>query len=356
MSIYTKKGDYGLTSLLNSAQVSKTDDRIKLNGDIDELTSHLGLIKASHPKQDIKNEIERIQENLKVIMAGVADQYNREYKIPESDVTHLEEEINHIEELFPKITAFILPGANPLSAQIDIARAITRRVERYMIEAAKKYNIDGVARKYINRLSDYLYILARYTDFLMKDRETTSNPFNSGDNHNKGDQIMENTNYKKNNNLISKEDIVNAVINKIGVDSNRISLELAKKLIERIEEYSSSHGLNAVIAICGPDGNPIAVHVMDDAFLASFEIAMNKAYTSVAVKMSTQELSKLAQPGETFYGIDKADNGRMTIIGGGVPLKVSNRIIGGLGVSGGTAEEDNAIAEYGLKILEEIIK
>ena len=109
-----------------------------------------------------------------------------------------------------------------------------------------------------------------------------------------------------------------------------------------------------MIAVCGPEGNPIAVHVMDGAFLVSFDVAMKKAYTSVAVRMSTMELSGLAQPGQTFYGLGKmSDN--IVIFGGGVPLKVGDTIIGGLGISGGTGEEDHSLAEYGLSILNEVL-
>ncbi|MEI3193950.1 MAG: heme-binding protein [Lachnospiraceae bacterium] len=85
-------------------------------------------------------------------------------------------------------------------------------------------------------------------------------------------------------------------------DNRKIHLEAAKKLTEKIEEEARRRGKQAVIAVCGPEGNPICVHVMDGAFLVSFDVAMKKAYTSVAVKMSTKELSVLAQPGDTFTG------------------------------------------------------
>ena len=93
----------------------------------------------------------------------------------------------------------------------------------------------------------------------------------------------------------------------------------------------------------------------DGAFLVSFDVALKKAYTSVAVKMSTMELSKLAQPGGTFYGVDKMDGGKIVIFGGGVPLKSGDTIIGGLGISGGTGEEDHSLAEYALSVLPEIL-
>ena len=71
--------------------------------------------------------------------------------------------------------------------------------------------------------------------------------------------------------------------------------------------------------------------------------------------MSTKELGKLAMPGETFYGVDKADNGRLIIFGGGIPLMLGSKMIGGLGVSGGTSEQDAELAEYGLNVLNEIL-
>ena len=135
----------------------------------------------------------------------------------------------------------------------------------------------------------------------------------------------------------------------------KITLDGAKRLIEIIEAEANRLGKKAVIAVCGPDGNPIAVHVMDGAFLVSFDVAIKKAYTSVAVKMSTMELSKIAQPGETFYGVDKMDGGKIVIFGGGIPIKVGETIIGGLGVSGGTGEEDHSLAEYGLSHLSEVL-
>jgi uncharacterized protein GlcG (DUF336 family) len=154
---------------------------------------------------------------------------------------------------------------------------------------------------------------------------------------------------------MENNDIVQSVIDKIGLGLFRINLNTSKNLISRIEEQAAKLGLNAVIAICTPEGNPVAVHVMDGAYLASFDIAMKKAYTSVAVKMSTKELGELAKPGGTFYGIDKADNGKIIIFGGGIPLMHKGRMLGGLGISGGTAEEDASLAEFGLSIFEEIL-
>ena len=135
-----------------------------------------------------------------------------------------------------------------------------------------------------------------------------------------------------------------------------ITLQLAKQLMEIIEKRAEAVGLKAVIALCNAHGNPIAVHCMDDAFLVSYDVATKKAYTSVAVKMSTMELSKIAQPSQTFYGVDKLDGGKIIIFGGGIPLKVDGKIVGGLGISGGTGEQDHDLALFGEAAFQELIK
>lgn len=346
MNIYTKTGDNGTTSLTKYSNVSKSDDRIQLLGNIDELTSNLGLVKASASDRYIIEEIERIQKNLMTIMAGISDSDNHIYELNENEVIHLEKEINLIEQSFERKKEFILPGSTTHSAQIDITRTIARRSERWLSLVDRKFKSDQGARKYMNRLADYLYMLARKTDYL---------------NQNKKESLVTKPleGLTKVSSNMTNDEIVMAVLERLGLNlapkKEKVNLSDAKKLIEKVEEYCISKGINAVIAVCGADGNPIAVHVMDDSFLASYDIAVKKAYTSVAVKMSTKELGKLSLPGETFYGIDKADNGRMIIFGGGVPLVVDNKIIGGLGISGGSAEQDAELADYGLSILHEII-
>lgn len=140
------------------------------------------------------------------------------------------------------------------------------------------------------------------------------------------------------------------------MNDTRLTLTIAKQLLECVERQAESMGLKVVAAVCNAYGNPIAIHSMDGAYLVSFDAATKKAYTSVAVQMSTLELSKLAQPGETFYGVDKLDDGKIVIFGGGVPLKIGDQLIGGLGISGGTGEQDHSLALFGAKIFQELYK
>ena len=352
MSIYTKNGDKGTTNLVHTKNVSKSDDRIQLEGTIDELSSHIGVLKTMIEDGEILRFLEKIQENLIKIADGVADPYNRDYKINDDKTELLEEEIDRLEELFDLPKESSLPGTCRLSAEIDVTRAVARRAERDLATVSVKFGSDTGSKKYMNRLADYLYVLARY--------EEAKNTVAHAGEAEKMAGGSASVDTKTENSPISgtldtvDEAVIQAVLRRMGMP-NKITLAVAKKLIEKIEQEAVRRGKKAVIAVCGPDGNPIAVHVMDGAFLVSFDVALKKAYTSVAVKMSTMELAKLAQPGGTFYGVDKMDGGKIVIFGGGVPLKSGDNIIGGLGISGGTGEEDHSLAEYALSILPEIL-
>ena len=379
MNIYTKGGDKGMTDLVHTKNVSKSDDRIQLVGTIDELTSHIGLVKTMLNDGDILHFLEKIQKTLIKVMAGVADPYNREYKIHDEKTELLEEEIDRMEGLFNRPKEFILPGACRLSAEIDVARTVARRAERALAAVSVKFGSDTGTKKYMNRLADYLYLLARYADAREQEGRSLSvdsvpgtsvqtEPAVSEEKHPEDPATKvaaeavraehtvtptETQSSSTGGDTMINEAMIQEVLKRMGIQG-RITLDSAKRLIEKIEEEVRRRNKPSVIAICGPDGNPIAIHVMDGAFLVSFDVAMKKAYTSVAVKMSTMELSKLAQPGGTFYGLDKMGDG-IVIFAGGVPLKVGDTIIGGLGVSGGTGEEDHSLAEYGLQVLKDVL-
>jgi len=132
-----------------------------------------------------------------------------------------------------------------------------------------------------------------------------------------------------------------------------ISLEDAKLLAAKVEQKAREMGVNAVVAIADEGGNLKLCECMDNSYLASRDIAINKAYTSVALKMSTKKLSSLAQPGAPLYGIQHTNGGKIVIFGGGDTLEVGGKILGGLGVSGGSEEQDTALSAYGKKVFDE---
>lgn len=137
------------------------------------------------------------------------------------------------------------------------------------------------------------------------------------------------------------------------IKPQKITLERARRLIQKVENKAAEMGVNAVVAVADDGGNPVAVECMDDSYIASYDIAVNKAYTCAALKMPTSTLKVLAQPGQPLYGIQFTNQGKIVIFGGGVPLVVNGKVIGGLGVSGGSEEQDTKLAEYGEKVFGE---
>ncbi len=129
-------------------------------------------------------------------------------------------------------------------------------------------------------------------------------------------------------------------------------LALAVKLIEKVEAKAAEWDMHVVTAVSDAAGRPVAVHCMDGAYMGSFDVALNKTYTAIAFQMSTHRLGSLSRPGESLYGIQYTNGGRIVIFGGGEILKQNEVIIGALGVSGGSAEQDTALAAYGKRILE----
>jgi uncharacterized protein GlcG (DUF336 family) len=135
-----------------------------------------------------------------------------------------------------------------------------------------------------------------------------------------------------------------------------IKLEEATALINLVEKEATLRGMSVVISVYNSAARPIAIHCMDDSYIASFDIANNKAYTSAALKMATADLKNLSQPGQGLYGIQHTNQGTIVIFGGGEPLIHDGIIIGALGVSGGTEVEDTKLAAFGKSKLEEVLK
>lgn len=134
-----------------------------------------------------------------------------------------------------------------------------------------------------------------------------------------------------------------------------MTLEKAKRLIEKVERKAEEMGVCAIIAVADSSARPVAVHCMDNAYIASFDIALNKAYTSAGLKMSTEKLSGLAGPGQPLYGIQHTNEGKIVIFGGGEVLEINGKIAGALGVSGGTLEQDTFLAAYGKEMFEQTV-
>lgn len=146
--------------------------------------------------------------------------------------------------------------------------------------------------------------------------------------------------------------IVDTVVSQMKSPDN-MSLDMALSLAEKVKERARQMGVKAVVAVSDKAAHPVLVECMDDSYIASYDVAMGKAFTVVSLKMSTSALKRLANPGGSLYGIQFTNGGKIVIFGGGEPLcNKAGDIIGGLGVSGGSEEQDTELARYGKEIFE----
>jgi cob(I)alamin adenosyltransferase len=170
--IYTKTGDRGKTSLIGGTKVSKADLRIESYGTVDELNSHVGLCKDLLQDKEGIQILLKIQDRLFTIGSELACDPEKTTKISipdlyESDIELLEKEIDRMELKLEPLKTFILPGGHATVSQLHIARTVCRRAERCCVRLANETNVDLTIIKYLNRLSDYLFVLARFTGHLL---------------------------------------------------------------------------------------------------------------------------------------------------------------------------------------------
>lgn len=177
-NLYTRTGDQGTTSLVGGTRVKKNCLRLETYGTLDEFSSLLGVI-LSNPQcpDEVKGQLREVQnmlfnlggylacESVPVDEASSGMQ-PKVWGLKEEDITRLEGWIDALDEQTPKINAFVLPGGCPLSAEAHVARTVCRRAERLIISLSETEYVDPLLLSYINRLSDYLFILARYFNFM----------------------------------------------------------------------------------------------------------------------------------------------------------------------------------------------
>ncbi len=166
MKIYTRTGDKGTTALLGGKRINKSELRIHAYGTIDELNSYLGLLGDHSEIDEKKKTILRIQNQLFVIGSHLATEPGKSFDyipdLQETETKFLEDEIDDMNLSLPEMTNFVLPGGHKLVSFIHISRTVCRRGERLVIELGQNEQVPELIIKYLNRLSDYLFVLARY--------------------------------------------------------------------------------------------------------------------------------------------------------------------------------------------------
>ena len=168
IKIYTKTGDLGKTSLIGGTKVPKSHIRIESYGTVDELNSYIGLLSDNITDEPSKLLLKEIQDRLFTIGSSLACDPDKEplMKLPdlnEKDISLLEKEIDRMNEILPEMKHFILPGGSVAVSTAHVARCVCRRAERICVDMQQEtLFVDGLVIKYLNRLSDYLFVLARY--------------------------------------------------------------------------------------------------------------------------------------------------------------------------------------------------
>ena len=354
VKFYTGQGDKGLTALTSAAQVSKADERVAAVGAVEEIVSALGVVKTHTPCPVFRGKLERIQKTLRTLSRGLRDPRGGQFVFSAEEISFLESDMDKmLAEVPAESLSDALPGGNPQSAYLDLAHTATRRAERETVAMDRRYAVHPTFKQYLNRLADYLLVAARYSDVLRARAEDAAPatdvaaPAAPAPAPAPAPASAAPAPVAAVNPSGAADALVAEVVARLG-GPKALDLATAKRVVEAVEARAAELGKRAVIAVCNAEGNPVAVHVMDGSFLVSYEVAVKKAYTAVAVKMSTMELSALCQPGGTFYGLQALD--RVITFGGGIPLYRGGVIVGGLGVSGGTGEEDHDLALFGASV------
>lgn len=165
MKIYTKTGDSGTTSLLGGARVSKAHIRIEAYGTVDELNSYIGLLRDQEVNSSRRDFLKAIQDRLFTIGADLATEPGKDKVVKpdlfDSDITTLEKAMDAMDEQLPALTSFVLPGGHQSVSFSHIARCVCRRAERICITLNELEPVSNLVLKYLNRLSDYLFVLGR---------------------------------------------------------------------------------------------------------------------------------------------------------------------------------------------------
>ena len=326
-NLYTKTGDKGQTSLVGGARVSKDSPRVECYGTIDEANSMLGLAYAQTDRAYIRTTLHTIQGRLFSLGAELASDEKGLEKlkgtISEEDVAFLEGVVDTCTQTTGKQTRFVIPGVDPCSAALHVARTIVRRAERHIVTLSQQAPVRQVVSRYVNRLSDAIYALARLQEDLVEE-----------------DRLREKVT------AVVREKLAQEQTDQMPA----FCLENLHRMARRAEEKAKQLGVSVVFAAVDQGGNLVLLQRMEGALLASIEIATGKAYTASALKMATHELGQAAGQNGPLYGIETAIPGKIVLFGGGFPYLVNGEVVGGIGVSGGTVEQDMEIARWAMSL------
>ena len=348
MNQYTKQGDTGFSSTMNRMMIEKSSPVFHLLGTLEEFTGALGMARPWLPAQppqllDIVRQVQDDTAALSGEIAGGPGFATRER------VANLEKAIESLSGMLPQPIGEApeaVPGASRAGAALDLARAIARRAEREAVALSQRRGLSRDILAWLNRISDLVYAMARLADQLsgQSERAAASNSASASQTLSvPGIQPVQFTRSDASDEVSGGDAPLPYGSGGPGFAAQAV--ELCSKVLAQARKM----GFRASAAVCDSGGFPVCSIRDDGALLASVDIAANKAFTSVSMKMSTKQLAPLTQPGASLYGIQFTNGGRIVIFGGGVPLEQGGTVVGGFGVSGGTEEQDTRLADIALQ-------
>ncbi|EMK5829746.1 two-domain cob(I)yrinic acid a,c-diamide adenosyltransferase PduO [Citrobacter sedlakii] len=326
MAIYTRTGDAGTTALFTGQRVSKTHPRVEAYGTLDELNAALSLCICASQNVQHRALLEAIQQQIFWFSAELASESDeppaQQRYISTEEIAALEAAIDTAMGRVAPLRSFILPGRCEAASRLHFARTLARRAERRLVELSAAFTVRHVLMRYINRLSDCLYALARAEDHDAHQtkiiQEVTKRYLASAQPPAQKEHVMS----------LSFGDLH----------------QLTRAAVARAEEIN----VPVVISIVDANGTETVTWRMPDALLVSNELAPKKAWTAVAMKSATHALAAAVQPGAPLYGLETHMQGKVVTFGGGFPLWRDGKLIGGLGISGGSVEQDMDIAQVAI--------
>lgn len=326
MAIYTRTGDAGSTSLFTGQRVSKTHPRVEAYGTLDELNAMLSLCVCAVAEEEQRTLLEALQQHIFWFSAELASDSEQpspgKRYISSEEIALLEQTIDREMARVPALHQFVLPGRCEAASRLHLARTVARRAERRLVELAAEVTIRQILLRYLNRLSDCLYALARSEDHAAHQRRLV-------------------TEIAARYLAASRSPAPDAPKAQAG----SLSFHELHQLIRQAIEHARQLQVPVVISIVDAHGTETVTWRIPDALLVSSELAPKKAWTAVAMKTATHELATTVQPGAALYGLESHLQGKVVTFGGGYPLWRDGQLIAGLGISGGSVEQDMAIAQ-----------
>lgn len=321
MPLYTRTGDKGETGLGEGSRVPKDHPRIEALGAVDELMAAVALARSMSGVTWVAELLTELLPRLSTLCArlALAAGDRPDIGISEEEIRRLEAAIDRAQGVLPPLRGFHSPGKTQAEAALHLARTMARRAERVLVRLGRGEAVEPELLAYLNRLSDLLFALALVEGQEAVVREAVRRVLQrmtAGEMEAKG--------------------------NLAGVFG--LTLGQAQRCGEAARRRAAELGVPMVVAVVDGAGHLVLLERMEGALLVSIDLAVKKAYTAVALRLDTASLGARAGPGFPLYGIQDTDS-RLVVFGGGIPLWAGGRVVGGVGVSGGSVEQDVVCAE-----------